>query len=411
MSVQRHETLKGSAAPRRTERARLEAAAFAGFRSRYDLDDTSEALTLYLTTLLGQELPARAIRERLQLVDLDRRLRGLIPWHQHPDVRTFLRGLFSDRPVGERHSHYDPLYLELVQAMVDACRAPTGEQRRAFAASILHERLGLSAAAIARLRWSDVHIGRDRIKIKVVMTVGRGAPIAATHSLDASLGDRGCPVAAIRSLRSLGGGEFVFGVNGRPIDVNRLGRLLNSDRPGAATPAQERDPALLLIGYAAGLRTFEALSLRQRDVNTHDKGLVLSIRGRRGLTYLPSAGDSRYDPAMAWCTWLHRLGAHGFRQPDGLAFRATNFSVVFEKGLAEVGLNRLVHQQAQKAGLTGRFVWTSLRTGMIRTAVRDDVQSQVIATHADLVSLRSVQRHERRENLLGERNIAGRFGL
>jgi site-specific recombinase XerD len=203
----------------------------------------------------------------------------------------------------------------------------------------------------------------------------------------------------------------VFGANGRPVDVNRLGRLLNAGNTDASAPAQRRDPALLLIGYAAGLRTGEAIHLRQRDVDTHDRGLVVSIRGRRRLTYLPSAPAPAYDPAAAWSSWLEQLEANGLRHPDGLAFHATNFSVIFEKGLAEVGVNRLVHQRAEEAGLTGRFAWTSLRSGMIRAAVRDGMSSHVIASHSDLVSLGSVQRHERRETLLGDRNVAGKLGL
>ncbi|QSR33387.1 hypothetical protein CFI00_0135 [Nocardioides sp. S5] len=411
MRVDRDEVLKVAVASGRAERAAAEASAYAAFRSRFDLGDIAEALTLYLTTLLDEGLPTRAIWERLHLLDLDRRLRGLAPWHRQPDVQTFLRGLFSDRPVGDRHSHYDPLYLELVHAMVDACRVSTPDQRRALAASIVQGRLGLSAAAMARLRWRDVQIGTHQVQIRLATKVGRGAAVAQTHSLDASFGDTRCPVAAIRSLRSLGGGEFVFGANGRSIDVNRLGRLLKSGGQDASAPAQRRDPALLLIGYAAGLRTGEALHLRQRDVDTQDRGLVVSVPGRRRLTYLPSAAAPAYDPATAWSTWLQQLETGGLRHPDGLAFHATNFSVIFEKGLAEVGLNRLVHQRAEEAGLTGRFAWTSLRTGMIRTAVRDGVRSHVIASHADLVSLGSVQRHERRETLLSDRNVAGKLGL
>jgi hypothetical protein len=151
--------------------------------------------------------------------------------------------------------------------------------------------------------------------------------------------------------------------------------------------------------------------MRQRDVDTHDRGLVVSIPGRRRLTYLPSAPAHAYDPAEAWSAWLQQLEAGGLRHPDGLAFHATNFSVIVEKGMAEGGLNRLVHQRAEQAGVTGRFAWTSLRTGMMRTAVRDGVRSHVIALHADLISLGSVQRHDRRETLLSDRNVAGKRGL
>lgn len=411
MRTDRDQSLRGSVSPRRASRAKRETEAYTVFRSRFDLDDTAEAVTLYLTTLLDQEMPTRSIGERLRLLDLDRRLRGLPPRHQDPDVRTFLRGMFADHPVGDRHSHYDPLHLELMHATVDACRVPTADQRRATAARMLRDRLGLGAAAMARLRWADVHIGKDHVQLEFVVKVGRSTPVTDSRTLESACGDPRSPVAIIRALRVLGGGEYVFGAGGRVLDVNRLGRLLLPGDGGALTPAQARDPAMLLIGYAAGLRTGEALALRQRDVVPHDRGLVLSIRGRRRLTYLASATDPAHDPSTAWTTWLNELDTHGLRHPDGLAFRATNFSVIFAKGLAEVGLNRVIHERADDAGLAGRFAWTSLRSGMIRTALREGVRSHVVAAHADLVSLRSVQRHESREELLGGRNVVTRLGL
>ena len=212
----RDQRLEGVVAPRRAEHARLEASSFVAFCSRLDLDETAESVTLYLTSLLDQGLPVRRIRERLQLLDLDRRLRGLVAWHQDPDVRTFLRGLFANRPVGANRGHYDPLYLELVHAMVDACRAPSDDQRRALAARILRERLELTTATMARLRWSDVRLGKHRTEVDVTTKVGRGTATASTHFLNARVGHPDCPVAAIRALRPLGGGEFILGSNGKP---------------------------------------------------------------------------------------------------------------------------------------------------------------------------------------------------
>lgn len=393
------------------ERVRAEAVAYEAFCSRFDLVDSAEAVMLYLTARLSEGAASRHIRTRLQLLDNNRRLQGLNPWRQDPDVRTFLQGVFSIDPVGEKCSHYDPLYLGLVHAMVDACRVPTDDQRRALVARMLRDRMGLTVAAMARLRWSDVRIGNDRLSIQFTRKVGRGRAALSTRELAAEAGRATCPVAAMRAMRSVDGGEFVLGARGKPIDVNRLARTLDAEGHASTLPAQVRDPALLLVGYAAGLRTKETLKLRQGDVRTHDRGLAIAIQGRRRLTYLPSSPQQDYDPSNAWTAWLERLEAHGLRDPARLAFHATNFSVVFDKGLGEVGLNRMVHQRAEMACLTGRFSWTSLRSGMIRTALQNEVQQHVIAAHADLASLKSVQRHEHRERLLSARNIAGQLGL
>ena len=90
------------------------------------------------------------------------------------------------------------------------------------------------------------------------------------------------------------------------------------------------------------------------------------------MTYLPSAPDAAYDPGTAWIEWLTFMEQRGLCDPDSPAFRATNFSVAFTKGMRESGLNYMIRQRAREAGVVGRYVWTSLRSGLIRTAIRND---------------------------------------
>ncbi|MDO7868170.1 hypothetical protein [Nocardioides jiangxiensis] len=397
--------------PERADRAHVEAAAYTAFQSRFNLDDSAEAVVLYLAGLHTGDLPSRTIRDRLTYIDLDRRLRGLRPWNQDPDVKVFLKGLFSERPVGDGKTHYAPLYLELTHALVDAARTPSDDQRRGEAALMLRTRLKMTNIAICRLKWSDVWLGKDRVEITETRRMGVGEARRITHRLNSERGSATCPVAMIRVLRSVGGGEYVLGIDGRQYVANRLARLLAQPDPSAPYPAQIRDPALMLMAYGAGMRTAEASTLRQRDVERHDKGLVISIDGRKRLTFLPSAPDPAYDPALAWEDWLDVLEERGLRAPDGLAFMPSNHAVVYPKPLRSNALNRIVHDRTEEAGLDGRYVFISLRAGMIRTALRNDAKSYAIASHADLVTLGAVARHERRENLLGDGNVAGRLGL
>lgn len=92
------------------------------------------------------------------------------------------------------------------------------------------------------------------------------------------------------------------------------------------------------------------------------------------------------------------------------AFPTCNFSVISGNALDAQGLNRVIRTRCAEAQLRGRYTWTSLRSGMIRTALRRDAPEWAVAHQSDLVSLGSVQRHERRENLL-RRNVAGPLGL
>lgn len=409
--VDRDALLAEATSPDRIRRARAEAAAFAGFRDRFGLDDSPDSVALYLTALAQSDLSGQAIRRHLHRLDLDRRLRGLAPWHSQPDVRALLRGLHASKPLGEGRGHYDPLYLHLVHAMIDACRTPSDDQRRALAATVLVERTNLPYTALAQLRWRDVRIGKRRATITSAIKTGRGVAITAVHHLDARPRDPRCPVAALRALRAVGGGEFVFGVDEKPIDIKRLKRLRRVPDPLAPSPAQARDRALILLGYGAGLRTQEAKSLCVGNIGRLDRGLVLAIPGRSRLTYVPSCPLDEYDPSTAWEAWVRLLDERGLGRPDGPAFRVTNFSVIFDKALADHGLGAIVHRRAEEAGLSGRFVWTSIRAGMMRTAVRNDARPYAIASQADLSSLTSVQRHEQRERLLGRQAIAGRLGL
>ncbi len=73
-------------------------------------------------------------------------------------------------------------------------------------------------------------------------------------------------------------------------------------------------------------------------------------------------------------------------------------------------LNAVVHDRCTQAGLDGNHSFTNLPDGWIRDALRGGVPIHEVAAHADLRSLSSVNRHERREKLLTD-NVAGRLGL
>jgi hypothetical protein len=73
-------------------------------------------------------------------------------------------------------------------------------------------------------------------------------------------------------------------------------------------------------------------------------------------------------------------------------------------------LNRLVQSAARAAGLDGVWGFGSLRVGAIRTETRRGTPTHIIATHAGLESLRSVELHQQREALLTN-NVAARLGL
>lgn len=414
----------------RAAAAKAARAEFNAFLGRYGLDESREAVALYLTLLASEPNGTGSrVRRRLQLLDLDRRMRGETPWLSDSQVRTLLRGMHSTAPIG-RGGGYEPLYLELVQALVDVASLLTLDQHRGVAAALLVDATDLPAAVLARMTWDDVRLTRKGATLTVTRTVGRGEPRAAVHRFRASPGDSTCVVTALRRLRSESTGRYVFGSRGSRTDQDRVRSLTQpivAARAGGSgplprtvlldvlgsisnsSPTQVRDRAVLILGYIAALRTREATGLRQGDIEVIDRGLAITIPGRRQVTYVPR-GDAEYDPVALWQSWVERMALQGKEGADRPAFPSCNYSAITDVPLAEMGLNCVVHQRCEQAELSGHYTWTSLRAGMMRTAIRNDVRDYAVAAHADLTSLTSVQRHEHRENLL-RKNVAGRLGL
>jgi hypothetical protein len=376
-----------------------------------DLDESAESVAMYLTAAYLDGESGRKVGQRLHILDLDRRLHGVTPCLQDQRVKTLLRGLYVGDPVGEGRSWYDPLYLELTCAMVDACRSPSIHDRRAHAAQLLRDATGLGTCALARIAWQQIHLTSTQLQITVTTKVGRGQPTSKTHVVPSRPGSRDCPVAALRVLRALQSGPLLFGTSSPATNIVRVGEYLRQQDPLVGAPARKRDAALLLIGYSAGLRTGEARTLRQGDVQAHDRGLAIAIAGRKRMTYLPSALNPAYDPSTVWAQWLETMRGHD-RLGDGeWAFPQCSFSRIWTKPIGDQGLNFVVHQRSEQAQMRGRYAWSSLRTGMMRAALRDGHPAFLVASHADLDSLASVQRHEAREALLGGVNVAARLGL
>ncbi|WP_416954967.1 hypothetical protein ACNKF0_00110 [Nocardioides sp. T5] len=371
-------TLAGAIPQRRRLEAEREAARFATFCSAFGLDEGVEAVSLYLAAQADVET-GQATRRRLHYLDLVRRISGQPPWSTSPDVRALLHGLHRARPIGpQAPDHVDPLYVELVHALVDATFLSSVHQRRAAAAIILHASTGLPAAVLTRLTWDQVRLTRRQVVVTVSQRVGRGAPAQRFWTLQALPDDPACPVASLLLLR---GGRYVLVDKPALWDEARLRGSLdpylrNSDTEGAVglallevsqgSQSQVRDRALLTLGYAAALRTHEATHLRRRDVSVREGGLTLQVAGRRSEVTVPSVANPRYDPVRAWLAWVALMDAQGLSALEAPAFPTCNYSVIEARALAAQGLNRVIHTRCAEAGLRGRFAWTSLRIGMMR---------------------------------------------
>jgi site-specific recombinase XerC len=145
-----------------------------------------------------------------------------------------------------------------------------------------------------------------------------------------------------------------------PLDVTELATIL------AATPDSLiglRDRALLLIGYAAGLRPSELVSLDVSDLRVVEDGLATSLM--RGRIVIPYGVEPDLCPVLAWEDWEAAAGLTA-----GPAFRSIDRDG--RLGLTRLGekaITRIVQRAAERAGLDEtRYSALSLRLGMLASA-------------------------------------------
>lgn len=428
----RSDLVWGTLSPARAAAAQYAVSELTLFRQQFDLPLTPHTVMLHLTALLDSgQMTGRGLRSRLHVLDLAARIEGLPPWSAHPDIRRVLHGLHRERPI-TGSPRANPLYWELVQAVVDATMTPTHEQVRDTAILLTAHETRLPVQALAALRWADLKFTPHGVDITVPDFPRRG-PRPIARVVIALRGDPTCAAAALRRLRRQTGSIQgpVFGSRWGACDRGTVSAVTRLLRPGtdpprapgppdpaihrllnqvsAPSPAQLRDRALILIGYGAALRGRETIALRQSQITSGERGLVLYPAGRSSPVAIPALGNE-YCARSAWGTWSSELDRVGLHIPDAAAFMQISGTIIWQASMMPMGLNYLIHQRCGQAHLTGTYTFTSLRTGYIRTALRGGEAAHRLAAHADLSSLSSVARHEHRENLL-RRNIAGQLGL
>ncbi|MGV8856330.1 MAG: tyrosine-type recombinase/integrase [Devosia sp.] len=174
-----------------------------------------------------------------------------------------------------------------------------------------------------------------------------------------------------------------------------------------------RDRAMLLLGFAGGLRRSEIVGLDVGIEQTEDgrgwiefldKGLVVSLRGKTGWREVEVGRGSSDNtcPVVALETWL-KLGriAHGplFRRVTGEG------KSVGPERLRDQEVARLVKRTALAAGIRGdlseaargeKFAGHSLRAGLASSAEVDERYVQKQLGHASAEMTRRYQRRRDR---------------
>ena len=163
------------------------------------------------------------------------------------------------------------------------------------------------------------------------------------------------------------------------------------DTLGTETLRDLRDRALLLYGFATALRGSELVRLHVDDIESREKGDVVSIRFSKGdqsgegqAVAALSVPGSPYCPVSALQVWLQAALIE-----SGALFRRVSISgSVGNDALSDKTVVRLIKRTAKAAGLNEtRYSGHSLRRGFLTSAAmnRADVLKMVAQSrHANI---------------------------
>jgi integrase len=137
------------------------------------------------------------------------------------------------------------------------------------------------------------------------------------------------------------------------------------------TLKDDRDRALLLIGFAGGLRRSELVAINLKDIERSARGIIIHLRRSKtdqlgaGRIIGIAFGKRRHCPVAALDRWLARSGII-----DGPVFRRVDrHGNVFDEPLSGEAVSLIVKGRAADAGLDPRgYSGHSLRAGFITAA-------------------------------------------
>ena len=419
----RASALRSALPEHRVTAAERRGRALAEFQGLYDLDDSIESIILYLTSLVSDGgISGQALRRVVSELDLASVLDGRPPASSNRLLRLFLRGAHRFTPLGPALPRTDPLYREQVRILLDQVVQPHPRQLRDIAFLLIANNAGARYPALTGLRWNDIRLTKHRADVRLRAASGvlhtfrfdcaDDTRISIPHVLRrlrhfdgpgdgavlAQRGERAGSMRYRRLLRSLGATDLHPHELGRPwVDEERLRRVVLPHWEPVALAV--RDRALVTMSFLGALTNAEATTLRVGDVTASREGLVIRLPFRpQTRVGLPRGRDSEYCPVEAWLRWLdahdHTPLAPAFPRIGPMSLQVTS------EAISETGLSEIIKGRASDAGLEGRYTFTSLRLGFVRSAIREGVADSDVAPHVGLRQLRTIGYERSREQLL-----------
>ena len=186
-------------------------------------------------------------------------------------------------------------------------------------------------------------------------------------------------------------------------------RMLVAVTP-AHTLAGRRDRALLLLGFAGGLRRSELVALDMEDVRETMDGLRVRLRHSRSAqdgeadeVRIPIAQHPDTCPMRALRAWRCAAGI-----TTGALFRAVNrHDQLASERLSDGSVARIVQRAARRAGLDpSRYASQSLRRGLATAAAQCGAPARAIMRRGRWTSVAVAHRYIRAAAVAQEKALA-----
>lgn len=179
------------------------------------------------------------------------------------------------------------------------------------------------------------------------------------------------------------------------------------------SPQGFRNKALLLMGFASGLRRSELVALKMANVEETPDGLKVLIgrskadqEGEGRTVGIPYGSDPRTCPVRAYRTWLTASGI-----TEGPIFRHYHGKKMGQKAITAQVVALVVKYAAERAGLDpAALAGHSLRSGLATQAARNCASERSIMRQTGHRSVTMVRRYIHEGELFHD-NAAAKLGL
>jgi site-specific recombinase XerD len=190
-----------------------------------------------------------------------------------------------------------------------------------------------------------------------------------------------------------------------PLLAADLPKLVKAFRGG---PHDDRDRAVILLGFAGAFRASELVGLNIEQLVFNATGLRIFVArskedqtGKGAYVDVPRGENEVTCPVRAISTWLARVG-----RPSGPLFRVVRGTVIEHERMHVGAVSRAVQRACARAGLESDYSAHSLRVGLATSACMAGHSLEAIQHHGRWLHRRSVERYIRLGSIYASSSLA-----